>query len=219
MKDKFEYIDFDELLLNKAFDELSGREREFVYGEIGSREDYEDMRRVLLNIKNSADDILIPDDSVKAGLLEQFDKTDRRVTIRKLVRMPAFRIGVAASLLIGAFLIIRGNGGEEYSGVAEVCHVNDTLKFNREITTEKDTAITEPMEMIVVDIKDNTEHLDYIAEQEEPLNESQKDSVVEPLVKEELAPVNLVVNEKGDEKKGISLQDEELLASVLFTAL
>lgn len=217
MKDKYNHIDFDELLLNKTFDELSLEEKEFVHNGIGSREDYEDMRTVLLNIQNSDVDVLTPADSVKESLLEQFDKT-RRGTIRELIRMPAFQIGIAASLFIGAFLIIRGSGGEENLRVAEVCHVVDTLKFNRDVAPIQDTGITEHEEIKVVDLKELPEH-NYIAEHEETFNKNKKDTTTKLPINEEEAPVKLAVYERSHEKKGVSLQDEELLASVLFTAL
>jgi hypothetical protein len=132
--EKYDPEDIESLLLNKQFAELYPEEKEFVLRHISDEEQYNSMRRMLIEIReiSQSDDLLTPDASIKKNLLAQFD-TERKgrftIWLNSLFAAPdvpwfrqsgvqmAFGIGV---VLIGVWGIMRWNNANSPVAIAEV---------------------------------------------------------------------------------------------------
>lgn len=132
--DKYDPEDIESLLLNKQFAELYPEEKEFVLRHISDEEQYNSMRKMLMEIReiSQSDDLLTPDASIKKNLMAQFESERKgRFTIwlNSLFAAPdlpwfrqsgvqmAFGIGI---VLIGVWGILQWNNADTPAALAEV---------------------------------------------------------------------------------------------------
>jgi hypothetical protein len=132
--DKYDPEDIESLLLNKQFAELYPEEKEFVLRHISDEEQYNSMRKMLMEIReiSQSDDLLTPDASIKKNLMAQFE-SDRKsrftIWLNSLFAAPdlpwfrqrgfqmAFGIGL---VLIGVWGILQWNNADAPVALAEV---------------------------------------------------------------------------------------------------
>jgi hypothetical protein len=139
--DKYDPEDIESLLLNKQFAELYPEEKEFVLRHLSDEEQYNSMRKMLIEIReiSQSDDLLTPDASIKKNLMAQFESERKgRFTIwlNSLFAAPdvpwfrqsgvqmAFGIGV---VLIGVWGIMQWNNSNTPAALAEVRKEENTL--------------------------------------------------------------------------------------------
>jgi hypothetical protein len=122
---KYDPEDIESLLLHKQFNELYPEEKEFVLRHLEGVEEYESMRRMLLELKNSegTDEWLTPDPSIKKALMAEFARERKGrfgIWLNSLFAMPERPIymqrGVQWSfgvvLIAGAFFFFKPNGDQ-----------------------------------------------------------------------------------------------------------
>ena len=110
MKD--EEFDISSLLKSKDFDALNTDEQAIIISEFGSREKYNELRKIILDQANSPD--LLPPDAIRKNVMASFDafhsKGKRKIGLwipqRNWYRQPITLILAAASILIAVFLIL-----------------------------------------------------------------------------------------------------------------
>ncbi len=122
---KYDPEDIESLLLYKQFNELYPEEKEFVLRHLEGIEEYESMRRMLLELKNSegTDEWLTPDPSIKKALMAEFARERKGrfgIWLNSLFAMPErpiymqrgvqWSFGVA--LIAGAFFFFKPNGNQ-----------------------------------------------------------------------------------------------------------
>ena len=122
---KYDPEDIESLLLHKQFNELYPEEKEFVLRHLEGIEEYESMRRMLLELKNSegTDEWLTPDPSIKKALMAEFARERKgrfSIWLNSLFAMPErpiymqrgvqWSFGVA--LIAGAFFFFKPNGNQ-----------------------------------------------------------------------------------------------------------
>ena len=122
---KYDPEDIESLLLHKQFNELYPEEKEFVLRHLDGAEEYESMRRMLLELKNSegTDEWLTPDPSIKKALMAEFARERKgrfSIWLNSLFAMPErpiymqrgvqWSFGVA--LIAGAFFFFKPNGNQ-----------------------------------------------------------------------------------------------------------
>jgi hypothetical protein len=122
---KYDPEDIESLLLHKQFNELYPEEKEFVLRHLEGIEEYESMRRMLLELKNSegTDEWLTPDPSIKKALMAEFARERKGrfgIWLNSLFAMPErpiymqrgvqWSFGVA--LIAGAFFFFKPNGNQ-----------------------------------------------------------------------------------------------------------
>jgi hypothetical protein len=122
---KYDPEDIESLLLHKQFNELYPEEKEFVLRHLDGVEEYESMRRMLLELKNSegTDEWLTPDPSIKKALMAEFARERKgrfSIWLNSLFAMPErpiymqrgvqWSFGVA--LIAGAFFFLKPNGNQ-----------------------------------------------------------------------------------------------------------
>ena len=122
---KYDPEDIESLLLHKQFNELYPEEKEFVLRHLDGVEEYESMRRMLLELKNSegTDEWLTPDPSIKKALMAEFARERKgrfSIWLNSLFAMPErpiymqrgvqWSFGVA--LIAGAFFFFKPNGNQ-----------------------------------------------------------------------------------------------------------
>ena len=71
---KYESLDMEQLLLHKSYYELGDDEREFALQHIDSEQEYEDLRKTLLNIEFSSEseELIAPPPRIKEELMAAF---------------------------------------------------------------------------------------------------------------------------------------------------
>ncbi len=122
---KYDPEDIESLLLHKQFNELYPEEKEFVLRHLEGIEEYESMRRMLLELKNSegTDEWLTPDPSIKKALMAEFARERKgrfSIWLNSLFAMPErpiymqrgvqWSFGVA--LIAGAFFFFKPDGNQ-----------------------------------------------------------------------------------------------------------
>lgn len=122
---KYDPEDIESLLLHKQFNELYPEEKEFVLRHLDGVEEYESMRRMLLELKNSegTDEWLTPDPSIKKALMAEFARERKgrfSIWLNSLFAMPErpiymqrgvqWSFGVA--VIAGAFFFLKPNGNQ-----------------------------------------------------------------------------------------------------------
>ena len=122
---KYDPEDIESLLLHKQFNELYPEEKEFVLRHLDGAEEYESMRRMLLELKNSegTDEWLTPDPSIKKALMAEFARERKgrfSIWLNSLFAMPErpiymqrgvqWSFGVA--LIAGAFFFFKPSGNQ-----------------------------------------------------------------------------------------------------------
>lgn len=122
---KYDPEDIESLLLHKQFNELYPEEKEFVLRHLDGVEEYESMRRMLLELKNSegTDEWLTPDPSIKKALMAEFARERKgrfSIWLNSLFAMPErpiymqrgvqWSFGVA--VIAGAFFFVKPNGNQ-----------------------------------------------------------------------------------------------------------
>lgn len=90
---KYDPEDIEYLMIHKQFHELYPEEKEFVLQHVEGVEEYESMRKMLLELKNSSvqDDWLTPDASLKKALMAEFAKERKgrfSIWLNSLFAMP-----------------------------------------------------------------------------------------------------------------------------------
>lgn len=119
---KYESLDIEQLLLHKSFYELADDEREFAMQHIDSEQEYEDMRKTLLNIgfSTESEELIAPPPRIKEELMAAFDEESNKKPIviwlnsigavlfpegKSFYRQPGFQTAMAAMIVI-AFLVL-----------------------------------------------------------------------------------------------------------------
>lgn len=122
-RNSYDASDLDALLFEKAFFELDEHERAFVMEHVSSEQEYEDMRKTLLNIDASfaSEELLTPSPKVKEELLSAFAEEGKKKGMviwlnsaaplffpqnKSFIRQPGFQVAIAAMLVIGLFIVI-----------------------------------------------------------------------------------------------------------------
>ncbi len=132
--EKYDPEDIESLLINKQFAELYPEEKEFVLRHLDGEEQYDSMRKMLIEIReiSKSDDLLMPDASIKKNLLAEFNREKKGrfgIWLNSLFAAPdlpwfrqqgvqlAFGIGV---VLIGVWGIMQWNNVNAPVAIAEV---------------------------------------------------------------------------------------------------
>ncbi|MFC2101053.1 hypothetical protein ACFLRZ_04405 [Bacteroidota bacterium] len=133
-KNKYDPEDIESLLLNKDFRELYKEEKEFVLRHIESEEEYNAMRKAILNITiaKKEDIPLTPDPSIKNDLIAAFEESSHYKHIRSFSlnqlfasfnyhKRPAFQIAFASIILLFVtyFIFIKPDRNQENLMVEE----------------------------------------------------------------------------------------------------
>jgi hypothetical protein len=137
---KYDPEDIESLLLHKQFNELYPEEKEFVLRHLDGVEEYESMRRMLLELKNSegTDEWLMPDPSIKKALMAEFARERKgrfSIWLNSLFAMPdrpfytqrgvQWSFGVA--LVAGAFFFLKPNSNQTILAEKQNTEVKDSL--------------------------------------------------------------------------------------------
>jgi hypothetical protein len=162
--EKYDPEDIESLLLNKQFAELYPEEKEFVLRHLSDEEQYNSMRKMLIEIReiSQSDDLLTPDTSIKKNLMAQFESERKgRFTIwlNSLFAAPdlpwfrqtgvqmAFGIGV---VLIGVWGILQWNNNDAPVALAEV-RKEENKTDTTATSSEAIQAIENEQQMVSVD--------------------------------------------------------------------
>lgn len=134
-----ENFNMDELMIHKKFSQLSEEEKKIVLELLGSESEYEDMRKVLIDIKQSLteEEEIIPDESIKSSLLQQFkDKHTNtpkiiKLTSRKsILHKPVYQIAAVGLIVIGIGILLFNNGFFKNDELAENAKSKNLNKEN-----------------------------------------------------------------------------------------
>ena len=158
---KYDPEDIESLLLHKQFNELYPEEKEFVLRHLEGIEEYESMRRMLLELKNSegTDEWLTPDPSIKKALMAEFARERKGrfgIWLNSLFAMPErpiymqrgvqWSFGVA--LIAGAFFFFKPNGNQTL--LAENQKTENQVGNSTKIdTTQNGTVLAETPKTVV----------------------------------------------------------------------
>lgn len=132
--------DMEQLLHEKGFDELTEAEKAFVLKHIQDAEEYESMRAMLMNIRESlaVEEDFMPDAGLKSSLMAQFEKQNGKVVYlnqsngfffpkgRPFYKSPAFQLAVAASIVIAFFMYVPFNNTQAPSQLAHTTETDKT---------------------------------------------------------------------------------------------
>lgn len=158
---KYDPEDIESLLLHKQFNELYPEEKEFVLRHLEGIEEYESMRRMLLELKNSegTDEWLTPDPSIKKALMAEFARERKgrfSIWLNSLFAMPErpiymqrgvqWSFGVA--LIAGAFFFFKPNGNQIVLAENQKTENQDGNSAKTD-TTQNGTALAETPKTVV----------------------------------------------------------------------
>ena len=147
---KYDPEDIESLLLHKQFNELYPEEKEFVLRHLDSVEEYESMRRMLLELKNSegTDEWLTPDPSIKKALMAEFARERKgrfSIWLNSLFAMPErpiymqrgvqWSFGVA--LIAGAFFFFKPSGNQILLAENQKTENQDSTAAKSDTTTNE----------------------------------------------------------------------------------
>ncbi len=155
--------DIESLLSERSFDELLEEERAYVLRHLSGREEYEAMRSLLLDLRDTERDAepLEPDADVRDRVLQVFrDQQQPRwrvwlnsvgpmVMPRDLTNLwrPALAFGTLALLVVVGIWVVNFTGGKKNTELAEVHRPEVPTKASEESTgalSELDSAPSEP---------------------------------------------------------------------------
>ena len=158
---KYDPEDIESLLLHKQFNELYPEEKEFVLRHLDGVEEYESMRRMLLELKNSegTDEWLTPDPSIKKALMAEFARERKgrfSIWLNSLFAMPErpiymqrgvqWSFGVA--LIAGAFFFFKPNGNQTFLAENQKTENQDGTAVKSD-TTKNETGIAATQKTVV----------------------------------------------------------------------
>lgn len=158
---KYDPEDIESLLLHKQFNELYPEEKEFVLRHLDGVEEYESMRRMLLELKNSegTDEWLTPDPSIKKALMAEFARERKgrfSIWLNSLFAMPErpiymqrgvqWSFGVA--LIAGAFFFFKPNGNQTLLAENQKTENQDSTVAKSD-TTKNETGIAATQKTVV----------------------------------------------------------------------
>ena len=158
---KYDPEDIESLLLHKQFNELYPEEKEFVLRHLDGVEEYESMRRMLLELKNSegTDEWLTPDPSIKKALMAEFARERKgrfSIWLNSLFAMPErpiymqrgvqWSFGVA--LIAGAFFFFKPNGNQTLLAENQKTENQDSTVAKSD-TTKNETDIAATQKTVV----------------------------------------------------------------------
>ncbi len=168
--------DIEKLMLNKSFDELYDKEKEFVLRHVDSEEEYEQMRQVLLEVKASEDfdEIVEPPAYMRKQLIEEFEAQKRHnplillfQQIQAAFKMPVFQIGFATvSVFLFVMIFVKFNNKSDNIELAQ------NKNYNTE-TVDQSSEITEPSASNELEILEE----EIVKESAEGVIEDQSDDV------------------------------------------
>ena len=151
---KYDPEDIESLLLHKQFNE-------FVRRHLEGAEEYESMRRMLLELKNSegTDEWLTPDPSIKKALMAEFARERKgrfSIWLNSLFAMPErpiymqrgvqWSFGVA--LIAGAFFLFKPNGNQTVLAENQKTENQDATVAKSD-TTNNETGIAATQKTVV----------------------------------------------------------------------
>jgi len=169
-KSKYDPEDIESLLLNKEFSELYKEEKAFILRHIDSEEEYNAMRKALLNIttSNNEDIPLIPDSKIKDAVMEAFETSSQRkvtwiISLNQLFanfdfyRKPAVQIAFASIILlfITYFIFIKPDNYQENS-IAEKRYDKVIEDTPSETEIEDKSDINVPQEVLTESLASET---------------------------------------------------------------
>jgi hypothetical protein len=92
---------FEEILLQKSFEDLNEAEREQLRLEKISAQEYTAMREMLLQMQDIDENEIVPNDAIKTKLMAEFVAPTKIATKGKIISLNSwFYMGIAASLAI-----------------------------------------------------------------------------------------------------------------------
>ena len=197
--------DIESLLSERSFDELLEEERAYVLRHLSGREEYEAMRSLLLDLRDTERDAepLEPDAGVRDRVLQVFrDQQQPRwrvwlnsvgplVMPRDLTNLwrPALAFGTLALLVVVGIWMVNSTGGNKSAELAEVRRPEAPAKaaeVNTETLSELDSAPSEPFRTWT-ESDQAPELLAPVAVQEEAVAEKGLEDLNEPASNMELA--------------------------------
>ena len=142
----YEPEDIEQLMLEKSFEELLDKEKAFVLKHVDGIAEYDEMRKILLSIKENApdDEVIEPPSYMRKQLLDDFIARQRKnpfiifiQQLKDLFKRPSFQIGLASfGILIFAFIVFRFHDFNADS--KQQLAINEKNKSREFPTTTKD---------------------------------------------------------------------------------
>lgn len=158
--------DIEEWVVTRGFEELTEAEKAIVINQLGSQTAYTDMRRIVLSFQ-SEDEEIIPS-SVRHNIMDAFDlhheSADKKIIPiaepkdRSYKKVIAYAL-LAASILVGVFLISQYNNSSKNQQIAE-------NKIKNEISSDS----IEPAQNIKKEVE-NTEDTENLEKEQENIQE------------------------------------------------
>ncbi|MFN6378195.1 MAG: hypothetical protein ACK4WD_02905 [Flavobacteriales bacterium] len=168
--EKYDPEDIESLLITKQFAELYPEEKEFVLRHISDEEQYNSMRKMLIEIReiSKSDDLLMPDASIKKNLMAEFNREKKgrfSVWLNSLFAAPevpwfrqsgvqmAFGIGV---VLIGVWGIMKWNNANSPVALAEVRKEENTTDAK---TASADSILTNENDELAISVDTSSKNV------------------------------------------------------------
>jgi hypothetical protein len=168
--EKYDPEDIESLLITKQFAELYPEEKEFVLRHISDEEQYNSMRKMLIEIReiSKSEDLLMPDASIKKNLMAEFNREKKgrfSVWLNSLFAAPevpwfrqsgvqmAFGIGV---VLIGVWGIMKWNNANSPVALAEVRKEENTTDAK---TASADSIVTNENDEIAISVDTSSKNV------------------------------------------------------------
>ncbi len=217
--------DIEQLMLEKSFEELLDKEKAFVLEHVDGIAEYQEMRKLLLSIKENAsdDEIIEPPSYMRKQLLDDFIAKQRKnpfiiliQELKNLFKRPSFQIGLASfGILLFAFIVFRFHDFNS----------NNQLAINEE-NPKHETTLTETENLVEETIPVETREKEKITGEEmedfssldimdEILKEEENDEEAFPKTTSSdfsFSEVPSSSQEKSDRNKDeLAFQDQEVL--------
>lgn len=227
----YEPEDIEQLMLEKSFEELLDKEKAFVLKHVDGIAEYDEMRKILLSIKENApdDEVIEPPSYMRKQLLDDFIARQRKnpfiifiQQLKDLFKRPSFQIGLASfGILIFAFIVFRFHDfNADSKQQLAINEENQSKEFPT--TTEESESLSEEstpdepslMEKEPMEINDDKDFSTInMAEQRIIEEEMDERAVPQSPVKDFDLDVPFSSNDKNDRTKDeIAIQDQESTA-------
>ncbi|WP_020532256.1 hypothetical protein [Flexithrix dorotheae] len=170
------YEKLEVLLLKCPFSELSEEERKNAMVWAGSQENFDGMRKLLLEGKNVLDEerSIVPSPEIYKSLSGEFSLRNQSLkgidtNLNTLMRypVPLYRIGIAAMIVLGFFLLLNQKSVQKEELDPKIVIRTDTVfQVNRQIDTvylEKEIVVEKPV-YVTQNIEEEEMYSDEFAE-------------------------------------------------------